>query len=307
MENVNVMLNSKKTKGLFQINPAFFIILIWLIFADSLIIALNYFLVILFHELGHYFMAKHRGYKLSKFSLSPYGVSLSYYGETLEERDEIYIAFAGPFVNILSAVLVTALWWLFPSTYFLTYNFVEISLIIALSNLLPAYPLDGGRIFVSMTSNLINRKKAVKITFFVNFLLSILCFLLFIVFCFINFNPTFLLFGVFLVLGALDLNFISKYEKVNVFNKKVKSFSKPRIFVVSSEVKIKELIKKIQGNKSTIFVVIDEKNESKMLVDKMILDLSLKVSLEEEIGNILKNNENLYKNYVNLLKNVLEN
>lgn len=307
MENVNVMLNGKKTKGLFQINPAFFIILIWLIFADSLIIALNYFLVILLHELGHYFMAKHRGYKLSKFSLSPYGVSLSYYGETLEERDEIYIAFAGPFVNILSAVLVTALWWLFPSTYFLTYNFVEISLIIALSNLLPAYPLDGGRIFVSLTSNLINRKKAVKITFFVNFLLSILCFLLFIVFCFINFNPTFLLFGVFLVLGALDLNFISKYEKVNVFNKKVKSFSKPRIFVVSGKVKIKELIKKIQGNKSTIFIVIDEKNESKMLVDKMILDLSLKVNLEEEIGNILKNNENLYKNYENLLKNALEN
>lgn len=307
MENVNVMLNGKKTKGLFQINPAFFIILIWLIFADSLIIALNYFLVILLHELGHYFMAKHRGYKLSKFSLSPYGVSLSYYGETLEERDEIYIVFAGPFVNILSAVLVTALWWIFPSTYFLTYNFVEISIIIALSNLLPAYPLDGGRIFVSMTSNLINRKKAIKITFFVNFLLSILCFLLFIVFCFINFNPTFLLFGVFLVLGALDLNFISKYEKVNVFNKKVKSFSKPRIFVVSGKVKIKELIKKIQGNKSTIFIVIDEKNESKMLVDKMILDLSLKVNLEEEIGNILKNNENLYKNYENLLKNALEN
>lgn len=307
MENVNVMLNGKKTKGLFQINPAFFIILIWLIFADSLIIALNYFLVILLHELGHYFMAKHRGYKLSKFSLSPYGVSLSYYGETLEERDEIYIAFAGPFVNILSAVLVTALWWLFPSTYFLTYNFVEISLIIALSNLLPAYPLDGGRIFVSMTSNLMNRKKAIKITFFVNFLLSILCFLLFIVFCFINFNPTFLLFGVFLVMGALDLNFISKYEKVNVFNKKVKSFSKPRIFVVSSEVKIKELIKKIQGNRSTIFIVIDEKNESKMLVDKMILESSLKVNLEEEIGNILKNNENLYKNYENLLKNALEN
>ena len=307
MENVNVMLNGKKTKGLFQINPAFFIILIWLIFADSLIIALNYFLVILLHELGHYFMAKHRGYKLSKFSLSPYGVSLSYYGETLEERDEIYIAFAGPFVNILSAVLVTALWWLFPSTYFLTYNFVEISLIIALSNLLPAYPLDGGRIFVSMTSNLINRKKAIKITFFVNFLLSILCFLLFIVFCFINFNPTFLLFGVFLVLGALDLNFISKYEKVNVFNKKVKSFSKPRIFVVSSEVKIKELIKKIQGNKSTIFIVTHEQNESKMFVEKMILDLSLKVNLEEEIGNILKNNENLYKNYENLLKNALEN
>ena len=242
-------------------------------------------------------MAKHRGYKLSKFSLSPYGVSLSYYGETLEERDEIYIVFAGPLVNILSAVIVTALWWIFPSTYFLTYNFVEISIIIALSNLLPAYPLDGGRIFVSMTSNLINRKKAIKITFFVNFLLSILCFLLFIIFCFINFNPTFLLFGVFLVLGALDLNFISKYEKVSVFNKKNKNFSKPRFFVVTSEVKLNELVKKIQGNRTTIFVVILKNGENKILIDKMILEISLKVDLNESIGTILEKNKNLYKKY----------
>ena len=307
MENVNVMLNSKKTKGLFQINPAFFIILIWLIFADSLIIALNYFFAILIHELGHYFMAKTRGYKLSKFSLSPYGVNLSYYGETLEEQDEICIAFAGPLVNLIGAVLVTALWWVFPSMYFWTANFVEISLIIALSNLLPAYPLDGGRIFVSLTSNLINRKKAIKITFFVNFLLSFLCFLLFIIFCFINFNPTFLLFGVFLVLGALDLNFISKYEKVSVFNKKNKNFSKPRFFVVTSEVKLNELVKKIQGNRTTIFVLILKNGENKILIDKMILEISLKVDLNENIGTILEKNKNLYKNYENLLKNVLEN
>lgn len=307
MENIKMMAKRKNRGGLFQINPAFFIILLWLIFADSLFIALNYFLVILIHELGHYFMAKTRGYKLSKFSLSPYGVNLSYYGETLEEQDEICIAFAGPLVNLIGAVLVTALWWVFPSMYFWTANFVEISLIIALSNLLPAYPLDGGRIFVSLTSNLINRKKAIKITFFVNFLLSFLCFLLFIIFCFINFNPTFLLFGVFLVLGALDLNFISKYEKVSVFNKKNKNFSKPRFFVVTSEVKLKELVKKIQGNRTTIFVVILKNGENKILIDKMILEISLKVDLNENIGTILEKNKNLYKNYENLLKNVLEN
>ena len=42
MENIKMMAKRKNRGGLFQINPAFFIILIWLIFADSLIIALFY-------------------------------------------------------------------------------------------------------------------------------------------------------------------------------------------------------------------------------------------------------------------------
>ena len=305
MKSVEVMqLKNFDKKGKFQINPTFFIILVWLIFVNGFSIALNYFFVILLHELGHYFMAKYRGYKLSKFSLSPYGVSLSYYGQTLEERDEIYIAFAGPFVNLISALLITALWWIFPITYFWTAGFVEISLVIALSNLLPAYPLDGGRIFVSMVSNLINRKNAIKITFFINFFLSFLCFLLFIVFCFINFNPTFLLFGVFLVLGILDLNFISKYEKISIYNKETKSFTKPRLYVLSNDVKIKDLLKKIQANRTTIFLFINQNEKVVMLSDKKILEISLKYDISEKIEGIIKNEKNLNKNYEILLKNI---
>ncbi len=291
--------NSKK----FQINPTFFIILIWLLVVNGFFVAITYFLVILLHELGHYFMAKYLGYKLSKFSLSPYGVSLSYYDQTLQERDEIYIALAGPFVNLIFAVLTTAVWWIFPATYLWTYPFVEISLIIALGNLLPAYPLDGGRVFVCLTSNLFSRKKAFKITFFINFFLSFFCFLFFVVFCFINFNPTFLLFGVFLVLGALDLNFISRYEKVNIFHLSIKNFSKPRLFVVKKDTTIGEILKKIQINKTTVFLILDKET---FLTDRQVLELSLKFDFKEKIGIILAK-EKLREKYDNLLDNALKN
>ena len=93
----------------FGINPAFFLIILWLIINFGFLSFLNYLLAILIHELGHYFVAKWLGYRLSKFSLSPYGVSLSYYGQELEERDDMLIALAGPFSNLITSLFCLAL------------------------------------------------------------------------------------------------------------------------------------------------------------------------------------------------------
>ena len=271
----------------FNVNPAFFIILIWLIFATDIIVAVSYFLVILIHELGHYYVAKYCGYKLSKFSLSPYGVSLSYYGQTLEQKDEIYIALAGPVVNLVVALITVAFWWIFPTFYLVSYNFVEVNLIIALTNLLPAFPLDGGRVFVSLFSNIVERRKALKITIIFNVVLSVMFFILFFIFCFINFNPTYLLFAVFLTMGVLDLNFLSKYEKINVFNKKMKNFSKPKIYVINENVKLKDILNKIEGNKTYLFVLMQENGKSIILSDEFILKLSLNFDVNQRLRDLI--------------------
>ena len=271
----------------FNVNPAFFIILIWLIFATDIYVAVSYFLVIFIHELGHYYVAKYCGYKLSKFSLSPYGVSLSYYGQTLEQKDEIYIALAGPVVNLVVALITVAFWWIFPTFYLVSYNFVEVNLIIALTNLLPAFPLDGGRVFVSLFSNIVERRKALKITKNFNVVLSVMFFILFFIFCFINFNPTYLLFAVFLTMGVLDLNFLSKYEKINVFNKKMKNFSKPKIYVINENTKLKDILNKIEGNKTYLFVLMQENGKSTILSDEFILKLSLNFDVNQSLRDLI--------------------
>ena len=71
--------------------------------------ALSYFFAILLHELGHFLTAKKLGYALSKFSLSPYGVELSYFQQDMNFADEFKIALAGPVVNLVSAFLVVGL------------------------------------------------------------------------------------------------------------------------------------------------------------------------------------------------------
>lgn len=272
----------------FGINPAFFLIILWLILNLGSSPFLNYLLAILIHELGHYFVAKWLGYRLSKFSLSHYGVSLSYYGQELEERDDMLIALAGPFSNLITSLFCLALWWVFPVSYNFLASFVEVSLVIALFNLLPAFPLDGGRVFVSLCSKFIDREKAIKLTMIFNVIFASFFFVVFIVLCFINFNPTFLLFGVFLILGLLDLNFLSKYEKISAFNKSFKSFSKPRIYVVSEEVCLKDMLRKIRNNKTCLFVLMKDNGNSLLISDKQILNLSLKVDISKRIGDYLK-------------------
>ncbi|MDE6583500.1 MAG: site-2 protease family protein, partial [Clostridia bacterium] len=173
----------------FAIHPVGVIVWIWLLIVLGPLVALSYFFAVLLHELGHFCVAKFLGYKLSRFSISPYGVSLSYLDNQLQKGDGLKIAFAGPCANFLAVIIVLGLWWCFPNFYFLSYDFVLISTMLALINLLPAYPLDGGRIFVDVASYFFSEKVAKKITVVLNILLSVFFMLVFVVMCFINFNP----------------------------------------------------------------------------------------------------------------------
>ena len=272
----------------FSVNPAFFLVILWLLINFGLLTFFYYLFAILIHELGHYFMAKFLGYRLSKFSLSPYGVSMSYYGQELEERDDMLIALSGPFSNIIFSLLCLALWWIFPVTYTYLSSLVEISLVIALFNLLPAYPLDGGRVFVSLCSRCMDRAKALKLTMVFNVIFASFFFAIFCILCFIDFNPTFLLFAVFLILGLLDLDFLSKYEKISAFNKSFKSFSRPKIFVVDEDVRIKDILRRVRKNRTCLFVLIKDNGKSYLLSDKQILNLSLHADLSKRLGDYLK-------------------
>ena len=155
------------------------------------------------HELGHFIVAKRLGYKLSRFSLSPYGVELAFFQQNIQISDEVKIALAGPLANLISAFAVVGVWWLQPSIYAFSADFVMVSVVIALFNLLPCYPLDGGRVFIAASSQFCSRRMAQKLTKVLNVAFAIFFLILFVVFLFVNFNPTFFLFSFFLISGLL--------------------------------------------------------------------------------------------------------
>lgn len=109
-------------------------------------IAISYFAAVLLHEISHYVVAKRMFYRCKEIRVSLFGAVL--YGDFADvaPRDRIAIALAGPLANVTACCLCLALWWSVPAAYVFTQYFFATNLSMAVVNLLPCYPLDGGRI-----------------------------------------------------------------------------------------------------------------------------------------------------------------
>ncbi len=271
----------------FPIHPSFILLFLWFIFTKNFYSFLLFISVVMSHELAHFVVAKKLGYKLSSFLIAPYGVCLNYQEDAFEQRDEILIAFAGPCVNFILSILCISLWWIFPVSYNFTNEFVYQSLMLGLFNLLPCYPLDGGRIFVGMLSKNKTRTQSIKITRVINVIFACILFILFFVSFFFDFNPSLCFCGVFMILGLFDIQSECKYKPIALFKKKTKNFSKPFFYMVDSNITVGQVLKRIELNKFTIFIVQFDDGRVKMIDELKIKRLSLKYSLTAKLSDII--------------------
>ena len=259
-----------------SIHPTFYLVILWFLICGGIVEFAIFSIVLAIHEFGHYYVSKKQGYTLEKFYIAPYGACLNYKEKQFERRDEIKIAMAGPIVNLICAFLFIALWWVFPQTYVYSLSFVEESLFLALFNLIPAYPLDGGRVLVAISSHKRGREKAVKKAKIFNLTFSIIFFSLFVISWFYSFNPTFALATVFMLSGMLEGEFGAKYKNSFLFKKRVPPFSKSRHLVVPENLFFKDLLKKIDGDCYTIFEVLSEKGEIIFLTETQVINYCVK-------------------------------
>ena len=154
-----------------RIHPLFLAAGIASVFTGDLMLFLAATVAALEHECAHAFAARRYGFALDKLVLMPYGAVLSGDISGIGRKQELAVLAAGPIVNALTALAFAALWWLFPETYPYTEAAAQVSFSLFLVNLLPAYPLDGGRMLHLALSPL-GEARAGKICRIVTFVIA---------------------------------------------------------------------------------------------------------------------------------------
>ncbi len=137
------------------------------------------FVCVVLHELGHCFAAMHYGIGVRRILLLPIGGMAEFESMPREPRREVIIALAGPAVNF---AIVAGLWVLLPpevasGTDDLTWTefghwMLQWNLFMGLFNLLPAFPMDGGRL---LRAALVARLGYTRATFWAATTGKILC------------------------------------------------------------------------------------------------------------------------------------
>tara|TARA_B100001123_G_scaffold448460_1_gene609713 strand:+ start:952 stop:1575 length:624 start_codon:yes stop_codon:yes gene_type:complete len=116
---------------------------------------------VVLHEFGHALMARRFGIDTTSITLYPFGGIAALKSEPQTSRSEFYIAVAGPAVNIVLCVM------LFPFYMIdmpLAAELITVNLVLGIFNLIPAFPMDGGRILRAYLSQKMSRKGATIIS-----------------------------------------------------------------------------------------------------------------------------------------------
>ncbi len=119
------------------------------------------FATVFLHELAHVLVAKDFGYNTRSITLYPFGgVARVEMPMDVPPRDELYIALAGPMVNAVLALIFLPLAWFYGNPYGLLalLNFLMFAF-----NMLPSYPMDGGRVMRSLLARRWGHAKATKV------------------------------------------------------------------------------------------------------------------------------------------------
>ncbi|PKP59463.1 MAG: hypothetical protein CVT89_01255 [Candidatus Altiarchaeales archaeon HGW-Altiarchaeales-2] len=181
------------------------------------------FSIVVLHELSHSLVAIEFGFKVRSITLLPLGGAADVEMDE-NPKAELLMAFAGPLFNILFAwICLVLLMFLTPNwSHYLSIfgaNFsldlfgflgwlIWINFILAAFNLLPAFPMDGGRVLRAFLALFMDYLKATKISLFIA---KILFVLMMLVGLFLTFKG-YTLNGMMLVFIAMFLFFAGNRE-----------------------------------------------------------------------------------------------
>lgn len=260
-----------------KINPGVLLVFVGAFVFDMLGSLLQSFLTLVLHELSHAVAAYSMGYKFSCIELMPYGGVANISQSVISPRAEFIIAMAGPVSNFFIAGALAVAMNFFPPLENTLNYFLTINLALAFFNMLPAAPLDGGRMLSSILSKIMSISAAVKTSAVAGIITSLLMLGAwgYLLYCGAV-NIFLLVMGVFLIIGAVKEFLKLPEAKLTAMVKRSDALHhgesiRARSVVVNTETKARSALRELSSYSYTFMHVVDKNMKHVGLVDEYSL------------------------------------
>lgn len=167
-----------------RIHLTFFLLLLWIGIAhfqsgggaaatEGILFILAVFACVVLHELGHALAARRYGIRTPRITLLPIGGVAELERMPEKPTEEIVVAIAGPLVNVAIAAALILFLGAWPDmaaiseienpSFGFFARLAVVNVVLVAFNLIPAFPMDGGRVLRALLATRFTRVRATRI------------------------------------------------------------------------------------------------------------------------------------------------
>ncbi|MBM3253441.1 MAG: CBS domain-containing protein [Candidatus Omnitrophica bacterium] len=259
---------------------------------QGVIFVIAIFGCVIIHEIAHSSLARYFGINVKEMVLLPIGGVSQIEELPKDPKKEIIISIAGPFVSFFfafifyivakgpflikeNAILYSRSFWM---------RLFWINLILGIFNLIPAFPMDGGRVLRSLFALRLNYLKATKIAVGVGQFIAILLF-----FFGIFYNLWLALIAMFIYIGA-ETEEKTTELKATISHVPVKKAMIENIDTLKPSDTLKEVIHKSYHSLQKDFPVVERGKVVGLILHDKILSLLHNYSEDTKVEEVMLKN-----------------
>lgn len=256
-------------------------------------LTLAVFFCVLVHEFGHALTARRYGVKTRQILLLPVGGVAQLERMPENPWQELVVTIAGPSMNVIIALLISPFMlysyslhqltslYMINGHFFLSLMWINIMLVAF--NLIPAYPMDGGRILRALLAFKFNYASSTRVAARIGQLLAIGIIVAGL------FLETYIWIALGLFVGILaELELRMVLRKFSFKGHTVSEIADPDFYIMSPLFTLAQAEEIISKTGATSFIVIDEGMVSGVVTKKMMQEAEAAYESTVLIGTIMK-------------------
>ncbi len=255
---------------------------------------------VVFHELAHSLVSRGYGVPVKEIELYPFGGVARVEGLwEVDPAAERKIAWAGPLANIFLAgaaivMLVNDLFW-GPWDAEAANYFIQLNMAMAVFNLVPALPLDGGRILRARLAGIYNYRRATEIAVLMGKILAVFSFATGVIFwCYGHFSLAVFVLAVFIYLAASREQNLAVYVFLNALTGKEAELKKKgglrgEQIIARRDTSLLDIFRLFSPQRYHLIRIIDEKTGrfEAELPEKHLVEAAVSKGVEIPLKKIL--------------------